>query len=92
MESGISGATRRLRAIDPLEGDLLELLETRDRTLYALVSAATRYRSILGEQVQLLRTGKDPAVVRGALSRWQGILREIRDIAASLEGVGPRAG
>jgi hypothetical protein len=84
MQSATSGAARRLRAIDPLDVDLLESLEARDKSLYDLVSAATRYRSILHEQVQVLRAGKDPEIVRGALRRWQNILREIRKLAGEL--------
>jgi hypothetical protein len=84
MQSGTSDAARRLRALDPLDVGLLEALEARDKSLYALVSAATRYRSILHEEVQLLRAGKDPEMVRGALSRWQNILREIKKLAGDL--------
>jgi hypothetical protein len=84
MQSATSGAARRLRAIDPLDVDLLESLEARDKSLYALVSAATRYRSILHEQVQALRAGKEPEIVRDALRRWQNILREIRKLAGEL--------
>jgi transposase len=92
MENAVSDAGRRLQAIHPSDGTLLELLETRDRRLYALVSAVTRYRSILEEQVRLLRAGKDPSIVRGALSRWQNILQDIKEIASDLEGMGPRTG
>jgi hypothetical protein len=84
MQSATSGAASRLRAIDPLDVDLLESLEARDKNLYALVSAATRYRSILHEQVQVLRAGKDPEIVRDALRRWQNILREIRKLTGEL--------
>jgi hypothetical protein len=84
MQTATSDAARRRRTIDPLDLDLLESLEARDKSLYALVSAATRYRSILHEQVQLLRVGKDPEIVRGALSRWQHVLREIRKLAGVL--------
>lgn len=77
-------ASSRLRAIDPLDLDLLELLESRDRSLYAIVSAATRYRAILHEQVQLLRAGTDPEMVRIAMNRWQGILKEIRKFATEI--------
>lgn len=73
-----------LRAVDPLDVDLLASLEVRDETLYAIVSAATRYRAILHEQVQLLRAGKDPENVRGAMGRWQPIVREIKRHAAEL--------
>jgi hypothetical protein len=84
MQSATWDAARRLRAFDPREVDLLESLEARDNSLYALVSAATRYRSILHEEVQLLRAGKDPEMVRGALSRWQNILREIKKLTNDL--------
>jgi len=53
-------------------------------TLYAIMSAATRYRAILHEQLQLLRAGKHSEVVRSAVSRWQGILGEIKSIAGNL--------
>jgi hypothetical protein len=84
MARGTSDASSRLHAIDPLDVDLLESLESRDKSLYAIVSAATRYRAILHEQVQLLRAGKDPEIVRGALGRWHNILREIRKLAGEL--------
>ncbi len=84
MQGGTSDAARWLRALDPLDVGLLEVLEARDKSLYALVSAATRYRSILHEEVQLLRAGKDPEMVRGALSRWENILREIKKLAGDL--------
>jgi hypothetical protein len=74
----------RLRAIDPLEADLLDSLEARDKRLYAIVSMATRYRAILADQVQLLRIGDDPEVVRATLSRWQTIMRDIKKAAAEL--------
>ena len=70
--------------VDPLDVDLLEALEERDRNLYAIMSAATRYRAILHEQLQLLRAGKHPEVVRSAVSRWHGILREIKRLAGIL--------
>jgi hypothetical protein len=74
----------RLHTIEAFDVDLLESLEVRDRNLYALVSAATRYRALLHEQVQLLRAGKDPEVVRGAINRWNEILREISRLAQQL--------
>jgi hypothetical protein len=84
MGSAPSDTATRRRAIDPLDIDLLEALEARDKSLYALVSATTRYRSILHEQVQLLRAGKDPEMVRDILRRWQGILRDIKRFAGDL--------
>lgn len=84
MQIATSDAARRLHAVDPLDVDLLESLEARDKNLYDLVSAATRYRSILHEEVQLLRAGKDPDMVRAALSRWQDILRDIKKLAGDL--------
>ncbi len=84
MQSGTSDGARRLRALDPLGVGLLEALEARDKSLYGLVSAATRYRSILHEEVQLLRAGKDPELVRGVLNRWENILREIKKLAGDL--------
>ena len=79
-----SDASTHLRAVDPLDVDLLEALEERDRNLYAIMSAATRYRAILHEQLQLLRAGKHPEVVRSAVSRWHGILGEIKSLAGDL--------
>lgn len=84
MQSATSDPARRLRALEPVDVDLLDSLEARDISLYALVSAATRYRSILHEELQLLRAGKDPELVRSALSRWQNILREIKKLASDL--------
>lgn len=79
-----SDASTHLRAVDPLDVDLLEALEERDRNLYAIMSASTRYRAILHEQLQLLRAGKHPEVVRSAVSRWHGILGEIKSLAGGL--------
>jgi hypothetical protein len=79
-----SDGSTHLRAVDPLDVDLLEALEERDRNLYAIMSAATRYRAILHEQVQLLRAGKHPEVVRSAVRRWHGILGEIKRLTHHL--------
>jgi hypothetical protein len=79
-----SDASSHLRAVDPLDLGLLEALEERDRHLYAIMSAATRYRAILHEQLQLLRAGKHPEMVRSAVSRWHGILGEIKSVAGNL--------
>ena len=79
-----SDASTHLRAVDPLDVDLLEALEERDRNLYAIMSAATRYRAILHEHLQLLRAGKHPEVVRSAVNRWHGILGEIKSLAGGL--------
>lgn len=85
MSQATDGTTSTdLRIVDGLDVDLLDSLEERDRSLYGIVSAATRYRAILHEQIQLLRAGKDPAMVRSAMNRWREILRDIRDRAESL--------
>ena len=84
MKRGTSDTVARLRAIEALDTDLLEFLEDRDRRLYNVVSMATRYRTILSEQVQLLRVGEDPDAVQAALGRWQAILRDIKKLAADL--------
>ena len=86
MSRGAAGSlpSARLHTIESFDGDLLESLEARDRNLYALVSAATRYRALLHEQVQLLRAGKDPEIVRGAINRWNEILREIGKLAKQI--------
>ena len=84
MQRGTSDTVARLRAIEALDTDLLEFLEDRDRRLYNVVSLATRYRTILSEQVQLLRVGEDPETVQAALGRWQAILRDIKKLAADL--------
>ena len=79
-----SDGSTHLRAVDPLDVDLLDALEDRERNLYAIMSAATRYRAILQEQLRLLRAGKHPEVVRSAVSRWQGIVGEIKSLAGNL--------
>ena len=84
MQRGTSDTVARLRAIEALDTDVLESLEERDRRLYNIVSMATRYRTILSEQVQLLRVGEDPETVQAALARWQLILRDIKKLAADL--------
>ena len=84
MKRGTSDTVARLRAIEALDTDLLEFLEDRDRRLYNVVSMATRYRTILSEQVQLLRVGEDPDIVQAALGRWQAMLRDIKKLAADL--------
>jgi len=47
MRRALTDAATRRRAIDPLDTDLLEPLEERDKRLYAIVSKAIRYRGIL---------------------------------------------
>jgi hypothetical protein len=84
MQRVTSETVTRLRALHAFDTDLLESLEDRDRRLYNIVSMATRYRTILSEQTQLLRVGKDPETVEAALSRWQVILRDIKKLAADL--------
>ena len=79
-----SDGSTHLRVVDSLDVDLLEALEERDRNLYAIMSAATRYRAILHEQVQLLRAGKHPEIVRSEVTRWHGILGEIKSLAHNL--------
>jgi len=74
----------KLRAIEAPEPDLLEALEDRDRCLYNLVSMATRYRTILSDEIQHLRTGKDQDTVQASLGRWQVILRDIKKLAGNL--------
>src|SRR5262249_27111877 len=56
----------------------------RDRSLYAIVSAVTRYRALLHEQLQLLRAGKDSETVRAAIGRRGVILRELATLSESL--------
>lgn len=84
MQRVTSDTVARLRSIDELDTDLLEFLEERDRRLYNIVSMATRYRTILSEQVQPLRAGVDPETVQAALGRWQVLLRDIKKLAADL--------
>ncbi len=84
MERAPSDPARRRRRIDPLDTDLLEALDERDRRLYAIVSKATRYRRILTDQVNRLRMADDPQLVRSTLTRWDTILREIQRLAADL--------
>jgi len=84
MKRATTDPTTRRRAIDPLDADLLEPLEVRAQRLYAIVSKATRYRTILAEQVKALRIGNDPEVVRALLARWDPLIREIRRLAAEL--------
>ena len=74
----------KLRAIEAPEPDLLEALEDRDRCLYNLVSMATRYRTILSDEIQHLRAGKDQDTVQASLGRWQVILRDIKKLAGNL--------
>jgi hypothetical protein len=79
-----SDGSIHLRPVESRDVDLLEALEERDRNLYAIMSRATRYRAILHEQLQFLRAGKHPEVVRSAVSRWHGILGEIKRLAGNL--------
>jgi hypothetical protein len=74
----------KLRAIDAPEPDLLEALEDRDRRLYNLVSMATRCRTILSDEIQHLRVGKDQDTVQASLGRWRAILRDIKKMAGDL--------
>ena len=84
MKRATSDPASRRRAIDPLDTDLLEPLEERDHRLYAIVSKATRYRTLLAEQTKALRIGNDPEVVRALLGRWEPLIREIQRLAADL--------
>jgi hypothetical protein len=79
-----SDTVARIRGLDALDTDLLELLEERDRRLDNIVSMAMRYRTILSEQVQLLRVGEDPETIQAALGCWQIILRDIKKLVAGL--------
>jgi hypothetical protein len=84
MKRAMTDAATRRRAIDPLDTDLLEPLEERDKRLYAIVSKAIRYRGILSEEVKRLRIGGDPEVVRAMLARWDTLIREIQRLAVEL--------
>ena len=84
MGRPIPYASTRRRSIDPLDTDLLEVLEERDRRLYAILSKITRYRNILNEQVNRLRAGDAPEIVRAMLARWDTILREVKHLARDL--------
>lgn len=77
--------TRR-RRVDPLDTDLLTQLEVRDRQLYALIHEATRYRTMLREEMARLRAGDDPAKARTEAERWAPVLRQIKRIAQGLAG------
>ena len=75
-----SGMTSR-RTIDELDTDLLATLEQLDKRLYAVLSTTTRYRNILGHEIQRLRAGSPPEVVRALLLQWEPLRREIRRLA-----------
>ncbi len=51
MKSISSGTTPRRRTIDELDTDLLTTLEELDKRLYAVLSKTTRYRNILGHEI-----------------------------------------
>jgi hypothetical protein len=76
--------TIRHRSIDELDSDLLTTLEARDKRLYAIVSEATRYRNVLGNEIKHLRAGSAPEVVRAHLAQWELLRREIKRFAQDL--------
>lgn len=76
--------TKRRRAIDELDTDLLGILEERNKRLYAILSRSTRYRNILGGEIMHLRAGSAPEAVRALLAQWDPILQEIKRLAQDL--------
>ncbi len=76
--------TKRRRAIDELDTDLLGILEERNKRLYAILSRSTRYRNILSGEIMHLRAGSAPEAARALLAQWDPILREIKRLAQDL--------
>ncbi len=84
MKRVAPGQSRRRRAIDELDIDLLGSLEDRDKRLYALLSKTTRYRNILRGKIKRLRAGSAPEEIRALLIQWAPIIREIKRLAQDL--------
>jgi hypothetical protein len=80
----ISSGMRSRRTIDELDTDLLATLEELDKRLYAVLSTTTRYRNILGHEIQRLRAGSAPEVVRALLLQWEPLRRQIRQLTHDL--------
>ncbi len=76
--------TKRRRAIDELDTDLLGTLEERNTRLYAILSRSTRYRTILSGEIMHLRAGSAPEAARALLAQWDPILQEIKRLAQDL--------
>lgn len=79
-----SEPTGRRRVIDELDTDFLDTLEQRSKRLYAILSKATRYRSILSAEIKRLRAGGAPETARALLAQWDSILAEIKRLAQDL--------
>jgi uncharacterized protein YutE (UPF0331/DUF86 family) len=80
----ISSEMTSRRTIGELDTDLLATLEQLDKRLYAVLSTTTRYRNILGHEIQRLRAGSAPEVVRALLLHWEPLRREIKRLTHDL--------
>jgi hypothetical protein len=79
-----SGLTRRRGKIDELDIHLLTHFEERQERLYAILSKATHYRNILGDEIKRLRSGSAPEMSRPVVAQWDHLRREIKQLAQEL--------
>jgi len=79
-----SGLTRRRGKIDELDIHLLTHFEERHERLYAILSKATHYRNILGDEIKRLRSGSAPEMSRPLVAQWDHLRREIKQLAQEL--------
>jgi hypothetical protein len=84
MNRTASGLTKRRGKIDELDIHLLTHLEERQDRLYAMLSKATHYRNIIGDEVKRLRSGSAPEMSRARVDQWDHLRREIKQLAQEL--------
>jgi hypothetical protein len=84
MNRTASGLTTRRGKIDELDVHLLTHLEERQARLYAILSTATHYRNVLGDETKRLRAGSAPEISRALVAQWDHLRREIKRLAQEL--------
>jgi len=84
MNRTASRLTTRRGKIDELDIHLLTDLEERQGRLYAILSKATHYRNILGDEIKRLRAGSAPEMSRPPVAQWDHLRREIKQLAQEL--------
>jgi hypothetical protein len=84
MNRTASRLTTRRGKLDELDIHLLTHLEERQDRLYAILSKATHYRNILGDEIKRLRAGSAPEMSRPLVAQWDHLRREIKQLAQEL--------
>src|SRR5207244_13364589 len=78
MNRTASRLTTHRGKIDELDIHLLTHLEERQDRLYAILSKATHYRNILGDEIKRLRAGSAPEMSRPLVAQWDHLRGEIK--------------